>query len=67
MDQEILKKFEEQEAKLDAIYQSVEKMRKYFLWTLYVTIATIVLPIIGLIIIIPWFLKIMSSAYSGIL
>ena len=67
MDQEILKKFEEQEAKLDAIYQSVEKMRKYFLWTLYMTIATIVLPIIGLIVIIPWFLKIMSSAYGGLL
>ena len=67
MDQEILKKFEEQEKKLDAIYKSIEKMRKYFLWTLYVTIATIILPIIGLIIIIPWFMKIMSSAYGGIL
>ena len=67
MDQEILKKFEEQDKKLDAIYQSVEKMRKYFLWTLIATIATIILPLIGLIIIIPWFLKIMSSAYGGLL
>jgi len=67
MDQEILKKFGEQEEKLDAIYQSVEKMRKYFLWTLIATIATIILPLIGLIIIIPWFLKIMSSAYGGLL
>lgn len=64
MDQEILKKFEEQDKKLDAIYQSVEKMRKYFLWTLIVTVAAIVLPIIGLIAIIPWFLKIMTSAYN---
>jgi hypothetical protein len=63
---EILEKIKEQDNKLDAIYKSVERMRKYFLWTLYVTIATIVLPIIGLIIIIPWFLKIMSSAYSGL-
>jgi fatty acid desaturase len=67
MDQEILKKFEEQDAKLDAIYQSVEKMRKYFLWTLIVAVATIILPIIGLIAIIPWFLKIMTSAYSGLM
>jgi hypothetical protein len=67
MDQEILKKFEEQDAKLDAIYQSVEKMRKYFLWTLIVTVAAIILPIIGLIAIIPWFLKIMTSAYSGLM
>lgn len=67
MDQEILKKFEEQDAKLDAIYQSVEKMRKYFLWTLIVTVAAIILPIIGLIAIIPWFLKIMTSAYGGLI
>lgn len=67
MDQEILKKFEEQDAKLDAIYQSVEKMRKYFLWTLIVTVAAIILPIIGLIAIIPWFLKIMTSAYGGLM
>jgi hypothetical protein len=67
MDPEILQKFEEQEAKLDAIYKSVERMRKYFLWTLYVTIATIVLPLIGLAIAIPWLMNIMSSAYGGLL
>ena len=67
MDQEISNKFEEQEKKLDAIYVSVEKTRKYFLWTMIISIATVVLPIIGLIILIPWFLKIMASAYSGLL
>ena len=67
MDSEILKKFEEQEAKLDSIYKSVERMRKYFLWTLFITIATIVLPLIALIVVIPWFLKVMSSAYGGLL
>jgi len=55
MEQDIQKKFEEQETKLDSIYKSVERMRKYFLWTLIVTVATIVLPLIGLMIAIPWF------------
>jgi hypothetical protein len=64
MEQDIQKKFEEQETKLDSIYKSVERMRKYFLWTLIVTVATIVLPLIGLMIAIPWFLKIMTSAYN---
>ena len=64
MDQEILEKIKEQDNKLDAIYKSVERMRKYFLWTLIVTIATIVLPLIALIIILPWFLKVMTSAYG---
>jgi hypothetical protein len=30
MDQEILKKLEEQDKKLEAIFRSVEKTRKYF-------------------------------------
>lgn len=49
-----------QEDKLDAIYQSVEKTRKYFKWTLIVTIAVIVLPAIGLIFAIPAFIQAVS-------
>ena len=52
MEQELLNKFEEQEKKIDAIYVSVEKTRKYFLWTMVVTVVTIVLQIIILIIMI---------------
>ncbi|MDP2930120.1 MAG: hypothetical protein Q8N56_00720 [bacterium] len=61
MEQEILQKIEEQGRKIDEIYRSVEKLRKYFLWTLIITVAMIILPIIGLIIVIPQFLNI----YSG--
>ena len=46
MEEEILKKIEAQDKKLEEIYNSVEKMRKYFLWTLIVTIAVIILPLI---------------------
>jgi len=63
MEEEILKKIEAQEKKIDEIYRSVEKTRKYFFWTLIVTIAMIVLPIIGLLFAIPKFL----SIYSGLL
>ncbi len=42
-----------QDAKLDAIYTSVEKTRKYFLWTLIISVAMVVLPLIGLIVVIP--------------
>lgn len=64
---EILKKLEEQDKKIDAIYVSVEKTRKYFLWTLIITIATVILPIIALIILLPWLMNTLSSAYSGLL
>ena len=65
--EEILKKIEEQEKKIDAIYVSVEKIRKYFQWTLIITVVTIVLPIVVLIIMIPWLMSTLGSAYSGLL
>jgi len=67
MEQELLSKFEEQEKKIDAIYVSVEKTRKYFQWTLIITVVTIVLPIVVLIIMIPWLMSTLSSAYGGLL
>lgn len=61
MDPIIQKKLEEQEIKLDAIYKSVEKTRKYFLMIIWVTIIMAVLPLIGLLFAIPKFLGIYSS------
>jgi hypothetical protein len=66
MEEEILKKIEEQDKKLQEIYLSVEKMRKYFLWTLIVTVAMIILPLFGLIFAIPKFLDTLSTANLGI-
>jgi hypothetical protein len=61
MEEEILKKIEAQDKKLEEIYISVEKTRKYFLWTLIITAVTIILPLIGLLIIIPKVLSTMSG------
>jgi type IV secretory pathway component VirB8 len=66
MEPELIEKFKKQDEKLEKIYVSVEKTRRYFLWTFIVTIVAFVLPVIGLIVIIPWFLKIMSEMYSGL-
>ena len=67
MEQELLKKLEEQEKKIDAIYVSVEKTRKYFQWTMIITVVTIVLPIVAIIILLPWLMNTLSSAYGGLL
>lgn len=58
MEQEILKKLLEQDAKLEAIYRSVERMRRYFRWTLIITILVVIFPLIGLMFVIPQFLEI---------
>ncbi|OGD30941.1 hypothetical protein A3J02_00810 [Candidatus Azambacteria bacterium RIFCSPLOWO2_02_FULL_46_11] len=63
MEQDISRKFEEQEKKLDAIYKSVEKTRKYFLFTLVVSVVFIVLPLVGLIFVIPMLLSTLTAGF----
>jgi hypothetical protein len=64
MEQEILDKVTAQEKKLEDIYQSVEKTRKYFLWTLIITAASIILPLIVLAIVIPRIISFYTSALN---
>ncbi len=63
MEDEVLKKFEEQGRALDKIWKSVEKTRKYFMWTLIITVVTFVLPFILFLIFIP---QIISTYTSGL-
>lgn len=49
------------EQKIDAVYASVEKTRKYFFWTMIVTFVVFVLPLLGLIAVIPMFLSGLSA------
>ncbi len=56
MDTELQKRIETIEKKLDAIYVSAEKTRKYFLWTIIATIVTLVLPLIGLMFVLPQYI-----------
>lgn len=55
------------EAKLDAIYTSTEKTRRYFHIVMWVTIAMVVLPFIGLIFIIPAFISSYTASFEGLL
>jgi len=67
MEQEILKKLEEQDVKIEAIWKSVEKTRKYFLFTMISSIVMVVLPLIGLLIAIPFMLNTLSKSMEGLL
>jgi len=65
-DTQILQKLQEQDKKLDAIFRSTEKTRKYFLWIIIVSLVLFVLPLIGLIFAIPQFLNIYNPANLGL-
>ena len=62
MEQDIQAQLAQQEVKIDAIYESVEKTRKYFLMMLWVTLGAVALPLLGLLFAIPAFM----SAYSSL-
>jgi hypothetical protein len=66
MEEETRKRFEEQEELLNKVYVSVEKTRKYFLWTLISSLVVFVLPLIGLLFAIPRFLDIYTSGLEGL-
>ncbi len=67
MDEEISKKIDEQGEKIEAIYKSVEKTRKYFLMVIWVSIIAFVLPLIGLIFVIPSFIDNYLGAFEGLM
>jgi len=58
---ELKSQIKKQEEKLNLIYLSVEKTRKYFEIIMWISIIAIVLPIIGLLVEIPKFLNTYSS------
>ena len=67
MEQDVLNKLQEQDAKLDAIYKSVEKTRKYLLIIVWGAIIAFVLPLVGLLFAIPAFINTYTTTLEGLL
>ena len=67
MDPNTQKKLDEMEAKLNAIFVSVEKTRKYLLVTMWVTIIVFVLPLVLLVFAIPKFISTYTATLEGLL
>ena len=65
MEPTLEKRIETLENKIDAIYVSVEKTRKYMFWTGVVTLVVIVLPLIGLMFVVPSFIDSYTSVLTG--
>lgn len=60
-------KIEELEQKMDRLQKSIDRLNKIFFWTLVITLVLFVLPLLGLLFVIPQFLSTFTSAYSGVL
>ena len=66
MDNIVFERLEKLEAKIDAIYISVEKTRKYFFWTMVITVVALVLPAIGIALIVPSFISSYAASSSSL-
>lgn len=67
MEPDVQNKLAQLEAKIDAIYVSVEKTRRYFQITMWVTIVVVVLPFLGLLFVIPALIDSYTTALEGLL
>jgi hypothetical protein len=67
MDEIITKQLSDQDQKIEAIYMSVEKTRKYLLIIMWSSLAMIVLPLLAGAIIVPLVISSFTSMYSGLL
>ena len=66
MEQSLKEQLEAQAQKIDAIYESVEKTRKYFQIILWATVIMFVLPMVGLMFVIPSFIETYTTSISGL-
>jgi len=66
MEEEVQRRLERLEQKLDAIYVSAEKTRKYFLAVLIVSIVVFIVPLIGLIFAVPGYISTYSELMGGL-
>ncbi|PIT92921.1 MAG: hypothetical protein COU06_02715 [Candidatus Harrisonbacteria bacterium CG10_big_fil_rev_8_21_14_0_10_38_8] len=63
MEKELEDKLKTLEEKIDLTFKSAEKTRKYILWTIIIAIVVTVLPLIGLIFVIPVFVNQIGNLY----
>ncbi len=66
IDPELLAKLNQIEAKVEQAYRAAETSRKYLFWTGVITIALIVLPLIGLAFAIPSFISSYTTTLNAI-
>jgi type II secretory pathway component PulF len=68
MDTELKNRLDTLEQKVDTINKNIKTIKSVFLWTFIITIAVIVIPLIGMIFVIPQFMSSIDiSGYSQLL
>ncbi len=67
MENNIEQRLANQEEKIEAILTSVKKTEKYFKVTLWVTVIMFVVPLLGLLFVIPAFIASYTTSLGGLI
>lgn len=65
MDPKVQEQLDEQEIKINQIYESVKKTERYMRWTFWGTVGVVILPIVIGMILIPMLLSSFSSSLDS--
>ncbi len=65
--EELIQKLEQQEQQLNEIHATVKKLKKYFLTTIIISILTFLLPLIGVVVSLPWIIKTLTASMQSLL
>lgn len=67
MDPKVKEQLDEQEIKINSIFQSVQKIERYMKWTFWTTIVVVVLPALLLAFALPSMISSYTSTLEGLL
>lgn len=67
MDQELTKKIEELELKINDIHKTLVTAKNIFKWSMIISLLLFVIPLIILMFILPSMIDTMTASYSGLL
>lgn len=65
MDDDTKNRLDAQDELLNKIYTSTEKTRKYFMWTLIISLVMFFLPLLGLLFVLPGFINTYMASLGG--
>ena len=66
MESEIKQLIEAQQKKIDEMYVTMEKIKKYMQWTLIASVVFFVLPLLAAILIVPFAISSYTSTLGGL-
>ncbi|TSC75147.1 MAG: Uncharacterized protein G01um101433_945 [Parcubacteria group bacterium Gr01-1014_33] len=65
MEEDIKRQIAEQRELLQNVFVSVEKTRKYFMWTMIMSLVFFLLPLIAILVLLPMIMSGLTVGYGG--